>query len=736
MYLIDKSNQVLSRWLFRPGGQYNAAITRMFIALALWLTITHGGLDYAPIYNHWLTLRIDFGWFPKGIIKFADLIFHGPPPEWLVKSIYYTAHISLWCMFVGLFVPFTQILAVLTVLFIVSLHTSFEPYWSHGFNVQLLAGLAFMFARSSDVLSFDSLIRKWRGKKSSIQWKQIYWWPVIFSELAVALFMFGAFLQKFRNGGIFWALSDNIRNSLIMSWFQYRSDPTDTSLFLMSDPLIWKTAGTLQLFAQSTTILAAFLLSRPIFRLIFGGIFFFVEIIALSLVFRFWHPFWVPLCFIAVDWEYFYAQFKELRKKVKSSILNKENFLALFAHRTSIQAKLTKEKFLEPSRKYARCVIIFGSLFFGYYAATLVFVLGEKHLNYPFSSMAFFSGTSALKPYNKHNYFPIYTGRIDIYRQEDGNKPLPIYYRLVDNLLVGASTIQDLKKVDVAMHKQLKEGIYISASKEGQTPISAAIQPQKIVYRSGVGATTPYPLKPGIVELHMGYRAVRDERGFRALVANLEWDGQENRYVIDIEHIGFKKPKFEVLARFNVLENPQFTQPLSLPGYWRDDRFFIEHSISNKNKIFTLIKIVDPELKIDEIYYGPENFMTKIEDFLLYDSNKKFPLDQKDVRFKRFEEAGFYINWLDAKRNPHLTLELKNKGLDVNKGIVLSYYGEKYFGDQALQMIALMSTPSNLFNRISKKIFQNKRLAHYLYPVLKESRGLILRYLGKNPHEL
>jgi hypothetical protein len=140
----------------------------------------------------------------------------------------------------------------------------------------------------------------------------VYWWPVIFAELAVALFMFAAFYQKFAPNGLNWAISDNIRNSLIITWLQYRADPPDIATFLMQHPFVWKVAGILQLFTQSATILAAFFIYRPFFRLIFGAAFFLIEILALGSVFLFWHPFWVPLCFISVDWEYFYKRLVRL----------------------------------------------------------------------------------------------------------------------------------------------------------------------------------------------------------------------------------------------------------------------------------------------------------------------------------------------------------------------------------------------------------------------------------------
>lgn len=583
-------NNLISSWLFRSGGKYNAAITRMAIAIALWLTIRHhSNFDFALDYKEWILVKSSLGWIPKGIIKIFDLLYSGPPPELLVKSIYITAHISIICMFIGLLIPISQVIAVLSLLFIVSLQTSYGPYWSHAYNVQLLAGLAFMFAKSADVLSVDYLINKWRNN-SNKEKGNIYWWPVIFAELSVALFMFGAFFQKFRAGGIYWALSDNIRNSLVISWLQYRSEPPSIVMWIVQDPLIWKTAGMLQLFAQSTSILAAFFLHRPIFRFIFGGLFFFIEIVALGHVFEFWHPFWIPLCFICVDWEYFYKLLNSFRSK------KIDNYSSI---------NTAPNIFL--SRRYKMFVLLFGVVFFGYYTLNLIFSLGEKHLNYPFSTMGFYSETRAIKPYNGHKYFPIYSGRIDVYSPDDHTKPVEVCYREeLDDYLFRVSTIKELEEIDSSMQKRLKRGIY-TFSVERRCD-STPVEFKKIIYRSGLMAVTPYPSEPDFIDLHMGYRAVRDNHGFRALISKLDWDTKKKQYVINIEHKGFKKPSFEILARYNMRTNPQITGIEKLPGYWENDKYFIENNKTIDRVIFSLIKVKDQELGIEETYYGPDNF--------------------------------------------------------------------------------------------------------------------------------
>ncbi|MGE0516178.1 MAG: hypothetical protein AB7O71_19695, partial [Hyphomicrobiaceae bacterium] len=373
-FIVGSSNTILDRWLFRPGGKYNCALARIAIAAALWLTINHNNNFLLPAYNweSWIVGMIGSGWSPKGLVKLADWIYGGIPPAWTYWLTFEIARFAIILMAIGLFVPLSQIVATIAVIYCVSLQTSFGPYWSHAYNVQCLAALAFMFARSADVLSVDAWLRQKRGH-SALDRGNVYWWPVIFAELATALFMFGAFYQKFRETGFYWALSDNIRNSLGITWFQYRADPPFLANWIGSDPFIWKTAGMLQLFTQSTTILACFLVAYPIFRLIFGGIFFLIEILALAHVFRFWHPFWIPLCFLSIDYEHFWRSWKA--KKERSVARPTETkgwfprhanpFRLLFTQRLEREGEILS--LVGPPLPTIAFVLSFGAMLFGYY---------------------------------------------------------------------------------------------------------------------------------------------------------------------------------------------------------------------------------------------------------------------------------------------------------------------------------------------------------------------------------
>ncbi|MEM9600703.1 MAG: hypothetical protein AAF926_06745, partial [Pseudomonadota bacterium] len=219
--------------LFYERGHYNIAICRMAMALALMHTLfieTHA--DYA--YFH--AIHQNDPWIPKGIVKilFAD----GLPPVPLMEALYMTALVAIAMMFVGLFTRISSLVATFATVTIISVYWSPFPYWSHASNVVLLSALAFMLGRSGDRWSVDAYLRElFRRPDPYLKQNGSYWWPVLLAELATHLFMFGAFYSKFTNGdGFWWAWSDNLRNSIGITWGMYRFDPPAIAEFLAASP--------------------------------------------------------------------------------------------------------------------------------------------------------------------------------------------------------------------------------------------------------------------------------------------------------------------------------------------------------------------------------------------------------------------------------------------------------------------------------------------------------------------
>ena len=114
--------------------------------------------------------------------------------------------------------------------------------------------------------------------------------------------------------------------------------------------------------------------------------------------------------------------------------------------------------------------------------------------------------------------------------------------------------------------------------------------------------------------------------------------------------------------------------------------------------------------------------------FLVYDG--ECPLCRNYVRYARI--SGSVENFtLVNGREPHPIIdEIKQKSLDLNEGIVLKVDDVFYHGDEAMHVLALMSTRSGLFNKINYAVFKNPKTAKFIYPILRCGRNLLLKILG------
>jgi predicted DCC family thiol-disulfide oxidoreductase YuxK len=77
-----------------------------------------------------------------------------------------------------------------------------------------------------------------------------------------------------------------------------------------------------------------------------------------------------------------------------------------------------------------------------------------------------------------------------------------------------------------------------------------------------------------------------------------------------------------------------------------------------------------------------------------------------------------------------LVVELASRNMDLDEGMVLVLNGEYFHGSECVHRLALLASGSNTFNTINKWIFERKRVAAVLYPILRAGRNLSLRILG------
>jgi hypothetical protein len=77
--------------------------------------------------------------------------------------------------------------------------------------------------------------------------------------------------------------------------------------------------------------------------------------------------------------------------------------------------------------------------------------------------------------------------------------------------------------------------------------------------------------------------------------------------------------------------------------------------------------------------------------------------------------------------------EIREQGLDLDRGMVVKMDGRLYHGDAAMTALALMTTPAGAFNRLMRALFRRPRLARVIYPPMVAGRNLTLRILGRRP---
>jgi hypothetical protein len=372
-----------TRYWFADGGRHAVAIVRIAIAAAVLLTldklsqpVSTGDLPgthtlYRPV-GIWMVLG------------------HNAPPDFLVDLIWVVAWGATAMMLVGLFSRAAAATSFVSAVALAALSFSAQKTWSHQYNVVFLAQLAFLGARGGDALSVDSLIRRVRDLPA-IDLPRAYQWSLRLVQLAVALMFAGAAFHKLLHGHftLRWALSDNLRNQLLVRFDLAGLERPALVDWLIDDPWKYKTAAVLNLISQAAPLAACFLVRRPVWRAAFG-VFFLVETVALAHVVGLWNPHWLPLYAVFVDWDWL------LRRRDVPPV---------------------PEGWQPP-----RARSIFIACFLGYEVLTSFVPTVDQKLNtFPFSSFPMFATVRATPPYGEHRPYALEGDHFEIISDE------PIY---------------------------------------------------------------------------------------------------------------------------------------------------------------------------------------------------------------------------------------------------------------------------------------------------------------------
>ncbi|ASQ15096.1 DCC1-like thiol-disulfide oxidoreductase family protein [Sinorhizobium meliloti] len=87
------------------------------------------------------------------------------------------------------------------------------------------------------------------------------------------------------------------------------------------------------------------------------------------------------------------------------------------------------------------------------------------------------------------------------------------------------------------------------------------------------------------------------------------------------------------------------------------------------------------------------------------------------------------LRLVNARETTAVLKQITEAGLDIDEGMVVKTAEQLYYGSDAIHILALCSTRSDLFNKVSHHIFRSRRLSHILYPGLRICRRLLLKIL-------
>lgn len=114
---------------------------------------------------------------------------------------------------------------------------------------------------------------------------------------------------------------------------------------------------------------------------------------------------------------------------------------------------------------------------------------------------------------------------------------------------------------------------------------------------------------------------------------------------------------------------------------------------------------------------------------LIYD--KDCPACNAYCQVVRIRQSVGELKLINAREDSAIMQEITAVGLDIDQGMVLKMGTSLYYGSDAIHMLSLLSSRSGFFNRLNYHLFKSRRVAKWLYPLLRACRNLLLKLLRK-----
>jgi predicted DCC family thiol-disulfide oxidoreductase YuxK len=114
---------------------------------------------------------------------------------------------------------------------------------------------------------------------------------------------------------------------------------------------------------------------------------------------------------------------------------------------------------------------------------------------------------------------------------------------------------------------------------------------------------------------------------------------------------------------------------------------------------------------------------------IIYDGH--CPFCSSYVSHLRLRNVAHELKYIDARGGGPIVAEAVQQGFNLDNGMVVIIDSSYYCGGDALQILASLTSPVNLFNRFNAKLLTSGALSQTLYPILRFGRNLTLLLLGR-----
>jgi predicted DCC family thiol-disulfide oxidoreductase YuxK len=98
----------------------------------------------------------------------------------------------------------------------------------------------------------------------------------------------------------------------------------------------------------------------------------------------------------------------------------------------------------------------------------------------------------------------------------------------------------------------------------------------------------------------------------------------------------------------------------------------------------------------------------------------------------RVKKAIGNLHLIDAResRQHPLVQKVTERNIDIDEGMVIFYQDNLYHGQEALNLMGIIGTDIDWFNKINATLFRSKPVAIFCYPFLRGARNLLLKIKG------